>query len=85
VRDRAIVPIPPATGNRKIALAAIAFVTCCRSRRTGARANTKMKPRFKAGDTVVWVNLASKIYHFAGYDAYGNTTRVSVGRLDKCC
>jgi hypothetical protein len=25
------------------------------------------------GDTVVWVNLASKIYHFAGYSAYGST------------
>jgi hypothetical protein len=24
-------------------------------------------------DTVVWVNLESKIYHFAGYHAYGNT------------
>jgi hypothetical protein len=47
VRDLAIVTMPPATGNRKIALAAIVFVTCCRSRRTGARANTKMKPRFQ--------------------------------------
>jgi hypothetical protein len=25
------------------------------------------------GDTVVWVNLDSKIYHFAGYKDYGNT------------
>jgi hypothetical protein len=24
-------------------------------------------------DTVVWVNLDSKIYHFAGYKDYGNT------------
>jgi hypothetical protein len=24
-------------------------------------------------DTVVWVNLDSKIYHFAGYKNYGNT------------
>ena len=24
-------------------------------------------------DTVVWVNLDSKIYHFAGYSDYGNT------------
>jgi hypothetical protein len=26
-------------------------------------------------DTVVWVNLVSKIYHFAGYKNYGNTKR----------
>ena len=25
------------------------------------------------GDTVVWVNLTSKIYHFSGYRNYGNT------------
>jgi hypothetical protein len=25
------------------------------------------------GDTVVWANLDTKIYHFAGYSAYGNT------------
>ncbi len=25
------------------------------------------------GDTVVWVNLDSKIYHFAGYKSYGTT------------
>jgi len=25
------------------------------------------------GDTVVWVNLDSRIYHFAGYKAYGTT------------
>jgi hypothetical protein len=24
-------------------------------------------------DTVVWVNLDSKIYHFAGYKSYGTT------------
>jgi hypothetical protein len=27
------------------------------------------------GDTVVWANLSSKIYHFAGYRSYGNTKR----------
>jgi hypothetical protein len=39
-----------ATGNgqlKKMALAASAFVNCCRSRRTGARAKTMMKPLFK--------------------------------------
>jgi len=25
------------------------------------------------GDTVVWVNLVSKIYHYSGYRNYGNT------------
>ena len=27
------------------------------------------------GDTVVWVNLNSKIYHFAGYNDYGKTKK----------
>ena len=26
-------------------------------------------------DTVVWVNLASKVYHFSGYKDYGKTKR----------
>jgi hypothetical protein len=25
------------------------------------------------GDTVVWANTASKIYHFSGHRSYGNT------------
>jgi hypothetical protein len=27
------------------------------------------------GDTVVWVNLSSKIYHYSGHKDYGTTKR----------
>jgi hypothetical protein len=36
----------------------------------------QLKPQAKSSclaDMVVWVNLNSKIYHFAGYKSYGTT------------
>ena len=51
-----------------------------RERRLQARlqAQGNLQPRSEAKarcprDTVVWVNLDSRIYHFAGYKAYGTT------------
>lgn len=51
------------------------------SRTTGVRSNANAmeyssEAQAKAscgGDTVVWVNLQSKIYHFAGHRDYGHT------------
>ena len=36
--------------------------------------STEAQAKARCGsDTVVWVNLASKIYHFAGHKSYGHT------------
>ena len=45
-----------------------------------ARANNRFASEGEAragcrGDTVVWVNTKSNVYHFAGSHAYGNTKR----------
>ena len=44
--------------------------------RPAVRANIKRRPRAKGrcpADTVVWMNLKSKVYHFAGAKNYGTT------------
>lgn len=60
-------PAPPATKPAP-APAAVGSPTGAGQFVTEAQARARCP-----GDTVVWINLNSKVYHFSGYKAYGHT------------
>jgi hypothetical protein len=73
----AAVPAPAPSASRPSAQTP--YGTTKRGPSTGSPSGPRQfanEPQAKAtcpGDTIVWVNLRSKIYHFAGTHNYGNT------------
>jgi hypothetical protein len=61
-------PVPPATATAKPAPTAVPHPVGANEFSTEAQAKARCP-----SDTVVWVNLTSKIYHFSGTRNYGNT------------
>jgi hypothetical protein len=61
-------PAAPAAAAPKLAPAVATAPTGARQYATETQAKARCP-----SDTVVWVNLSSKIYHFAGYADYGHT------------
>jgi hypothetical protein len=65
-----VAPAPAAAAPKERATPATAAPTGANQYTTEAQAKLRCPL-----DTVVWVNLSSKIYHFAGHKDYGNTKR----------
>jgi hypothetical protein len=61
---------PPASANTKPAPAPAASAAPAGQNQFSSEAEAK---GHCPSDTVVWVNLTSKIYHYAGYRSYGTT------------
>ena len=72
----AATPMPPATATAPATAPRTSSVPTTASP-TGANqfASESQAKAHCPGDTVVWVNLSSKIYHYSGHKDYGTTKR----------